>query len=287
MKSRIKQKSISGVAPAFLLNGRTGSWFFIALAAFILFFSLVQPQSVSGVRVLTTDIVTPVLSAFTKPFSNLAETISGVSGMAELRAENAQLKSENMRLKEWYQTALMLQAENKSLQELLNLKVDASYKYVTARVISDAGNAFVKSVLASVGSSEGVQKNQAALSGEGLIGRVVEAGERSSRILLLTDINSRIPVMIEGSRQKAIMAGNNTNYPVLKHLPHDAGIVVDSRVVTSGDGGVFPAGLPIGRITKDSDGNFTVKTYTEMNKVVYVRILDSNTNQNLILFDRK
>ena len=238
-------------------------------------------------RLAATDIMTPVLSAFTQPFQNMAEAVSGVSGVAALRAENAQLKAENIRLKEWYQTALMLQAENQSLQELLNLKVDPAYKYITARVISDAGNAFVKTILVALGSEEGVQKNQAVLAGEGMIGRIIEAGEKSSRILLLNDINSRIPVLIEGSSQKAILAGNNTEFPVLKHLPEDAGVIEGARVVTSGHGGVFPPGLPIGRIVKSPDGELIVKPYAEVNKVSFVRVINSNTDKNLIRADNQ
>lgn len=282
MKSRIQQNSISGIAPAFFVSGRIGSILFTVLASILLLLALLRPQAVSGLRVVTTDVMTPVLSFFTRPFQNMAEAVGSVSGVAALRAENTQLKTENARLKEWYQTALMLQAENQSLQELLNLKVDTTHHYVTARVISDAGNAFVKTVLVSSGEPEGIKKNQAVLAGEGMIGRVIETGQKSSRVLLLTDINSRVPVMVEGSNQKAILYGNNTDYAVLKHLPNDAGMVENARVITSGDGGVFPSGLPIGRIVKGKDDNMIVKLYADMNKVTYIRILDSKSNKNLI-----
>ena len=285
MKSRIHQKSISGIAPFFFLGGRTGSVLFTMIAACLLVLAILRPQVVSGLRIATADLVTPVLSVFAQPFNNIAEAIGSVSGVASLRAENAQLKAENVRLKEWYQTALMLQAENQSLQELLNLKIDTTHAYTTARVISDAGNAFVKTVLLSSGAAEGIQKNQAVLAGEGMIGRVIESGLKASRVLLLTDINSRIPVLIEGSSQKAVMAGNNSLYPTLKHLPHDAGIIEGARVVTSGHGGVFPPGLPIGRISKDQKDNVIIKPYADMNKVTYVRVLNVQPNNNIVYKD--
>ncbi len=285
MISRIRQNSISGLAPAFLFSGRAGAFSLMAMASCLLVLGLVRPQLMTNARLVATDMITPVLSAFAQPFQNMAAAIGSVSGVASIKAENAQLKAENMRLKEWYQTALMLQAENQSLQELLNLKVDPAHKYLTARVISDAGNAYVKTVLISFGTDEGVKKNQAVLAGEGMIGRIIDAGKRSARVLLLNDINSRIPVLIEGSSQKAILAGNNTNHPVLKHLPQDVGIVDGARVVTSGHGGVFPSGLPIGRIVKNIKGDLLVKTYAEMGKVTYVRIVDSASNKNLIRAD--
>lgn len=281
MKSRNRQTSISGLAPSYFLSGRVGSSIFTGIALLLLILTLIRPQAMSDMRVVTTDIVAPVLSVFTQPFQSLAETIGGISGMASLRAENAQLKSENVRLKEWYQTALMLQAENQSLQQLLNLKVETVHKYTTTRIISDAGNAFVKTVLISSGKSEGVDKNQAVLAGEGMIGRVIEAGQNSSRVLLLTDINSRVPVLIEGSSQKAVMAGNNSAFLALKHLPEDAGMVEGARVVTSGHGGVFPSGLPIGRLVKKDNGRFFVQPYVDMNKVTYVRVLSKAVKNNL------
>lgn len=281
MKSRIRQNSISGIAPAFLFSGRSASLTLMILASLILVLGLIKPQFMTDARMGVTDIFTPVLSAFSSPFQNMAEAVGSVSGVTAIRAENIQLKAENIRLKEWYQTALMLQAENQSLQELLDLKVDPSHKYLTARVMSDSGNSYVKTVLISSGSEEGVKKNQAVLSGDGMIGRVHEVGKKSARILLINDINSRVPVLIEGSSQKAIMAGDNSQAPVLKHLPQDAGVLEGARVITSGHGGVFPKGLPIGRVVKNTQGKLIVKTYADMNKVIFVRIVDSTLNQNL------
>jgi rod shape-determining protein MreC len=207
-------------------------------------------------------------------------TISGVSGMAEIKAENAKLKAENVRLKEWYQTALMLQAENQSLKKLLNFKAENTQTFTTSRVISDAGNAFVKTVLVASGSKEGVEKNQAVLAGEGMVGRVSEVGKKASRVLLVTDINSRIPILIEDTNQKAILAGNNSNFPTLKHLPQDSGGIEGKRVITSGHGGIFQPGLPIGRVIKNSSGELAVNLYADIDRVTLVRILKGNSDTN-------
>lgn len=282
MKSRIRHSPISNITTADFFNGRLSFTFFFILASGLLIFSLVRPASLSGVRMGVTDMVTPVISMFTQPFTNAAEAIGSISGITALRAENTQLKAENVRLKEWYQTALMLQAENQSLQELLNLKVNMAHKYTTARVISDAGNAFVKTVLVSLGKNDGVKKNQAVLAGDGMVGRIIESGQKYSRVLLLNDINSRVPILIEGSRQKAVLAGDNSDDLILKHLPKDTGVAEGARVITSGHGGVFPSGLPIGRIVKNSEGRLVVKTYADMNKVTYVRVLDGSLDNRLI-----
>ena len=201
--------------------------------------------------------------------------------VSELRAENARLQSENTRLRDWYQKALMLESENQSLRDLLNLKVETSQKFVTSQVIADSGNAYVHSVLVSAGKKDDVRKGQAVLSGEGMVGRIIETGNNSARVLLLTDFNSRVPVLIEGTSQKAIMVGNNDNSPVLKHLPSDAEIEEGMRIVTSGHGGLFPAGLPIGRIVATDAGQHTVHLYANVNNVRYVRILDTPKDPNL------
>lgn len=282
MKSRIKQKSIAGIAPQFGLGGHSSSLLLIVLASLIFVFGLVKPEAISGLRIAITDIVSPTVSLISSPFQNAAASLSNISGIASLRAENAQLKSENARLKEWYQTALMLQAENQSLQSLLHLKTNPAHKYISTRVLSDASNAFVKTLIVSSGKQEGVKNNQAVLSGDGMIGRVIEAGNNASRVLLITDINSRIPILIEGSQQKAIMAGNNTDFPILKHLSRDSSLVEGARIVTSGDGGVFPTGFPVGRLAKDKNGDLAVKPFVNTDKITHVRIVDAPVTDNLI-----
>ena len=283
MKSHIiRQKSVSYTAPLSVLAGRSGSMVFLTVAILFLLMTLVRPSLLSGTRMNVVDVFAPVLSAISQPFQNMAAAVSSISGRAALKAENVKLEAENARLREWYQTALMLQAENQSLQKLLNLKVSSDHQYVTARVISDGGNAFVKTLLVASGKQSGIQKNQAVLAGEGMIGRIIESGQNASRILLMTDINSRIPIIIQGTNQKAILSGGNNDYPSLQHLPKDTGLLEGARIVTSGDGGVFPYGLPIGTVIVGDEGKATVKPYADMERITYVRVVDTTSNPNLI-----
>lgn len=285
MKSHIRPKSMTGFAPAIIFNNKLSNLTLSFIAFALLILTLSNARFVSEAKIAMTDIVSPVLSGFVQPIRNISQAVGSISGVTALRAENTQLRSENIRLKEWYQTALMLQAENQSLQELLNLQVNPAHKYVTARVISDTNNTYVKTTLIAIGQDKGVKKNQAVLAGNGMIGRVVEVGKNASRVLLLTDINSRIPIIIEGTSQRSILAGNNSKFPELKHLPKDIGVIEGARVITSGHGGVFPAGLPIGRIVKRSKNTFIVQIFADMDKVNYVRIVDSSDNKNLIRAD--
>lgn len=231
-------------------------------------------------RMSAADALMPAVNTITKPITAVADTIRNVSGLSELQTENIRLEQENMKLKEWYQTALLLEAENKSLKDLLNVKVEPGYRTITARIMGDPGNTFVKSLLVSAGSKDGVQKGQAVLSGEGLIGRITDVGEQSARVLLITDVNSRVPILIEDTRQHAVMAGSNGDTTYLKHLPPDGDVKDGSRIVTSGHGGVFPPGLAVGKIVKNDDsgapGGLSVHPYADFNRIVHVRIIDKD-----------
>lgn len=269
------------LVPLFYLGGRGTTVFLLFMASIMLLVSFVRPQTTEGLRTGAADLFLPVFSTISQPFQMAADFIGDVSGVAQMRAEINQLQSENARLREWYQTALMLQSENQSLQALLNLKVEPQFRFVTTRVVADSGNSYVKSFIVAAGANDRVQKGHTVLAENGMIGRIIETGKNTARVLLLTDINSRVPILIEGSRHKAIMSGMNDDLPMLMHLPPDTELEEGGRVVTSGHGGIFPPGVPIGRIIKGEGGKYFVKPFVDMNRVTYVRILDVPQNPNL------
>src|SRR5262249_48700346 len=161
---------------------------------------------------------------------------------------------ENERLLNWQQTALKLASENRRLRELLKLTPDPAATFITARVIASSGGAYVRSLMVRAGSANGVARGQAAVAGEGLVGRVSEVGSRAARVILVTDLNSRVPVVVEGSQQRAMLTGDNSERPFLRYLDTSAQLKVGDRVVTSGQGGVFPPGLPVG-VVASLDGD--------------------------------
>jgi rod shape-determining protein MreC len=157
---------------------------------------------------------------------------------------------------------------------LLDYKPDPRARYIAARVIGDSGGAFVRSVLINAGSRDKVAKGQAAMTGHGLAGRVTAAGLQSARILLITDINSRVPVLVQASRDRAILAGDNSGTPRLVFLPGNASVNTGDIIVTSGHGGIFPAGLPVGRASRSDDGTVRVAPFVEFEKMEFVRVID-------------
>jgi rod shape-determining protein MreC len=236
-------------------------------------------------RAATMDMVAPVLTAVSAPFTAMADNIDSVTNMRDLKAQNIRLEEENVRLQKWYEAALKLQAENQSFRELLNVKADPALAFVTARVISDAGGSFVKSVLLPVGAHDRVQKGNAVMSGHGLVGRVMEVGQSSSRVLLVTDLNSHIPVILQNTRTKAILAGKNQDLMKLERLPPDSGMTVGTRVVTSGDGGQLPPDLPVGTIVSVGADGVWVKPISDIEKLAYVQVVNADVDQTLVTGD--
>lgn len=282
MRVRSRARGISRLLALQNWGFRGTSFLFIATGLLLYAFSALNPASLQGVRLAATDAFAPVIAVVNKPFQVAAEYVNVVSGIAQLQDEVARLKDENARLREWHQTALTLKTENERLSSLLKLKVPESHGFITARVIADAGNTFAQSVLVLGGSNDGLEKGQAVLSGDGLVGRVVESGEKASRILLLTDINSRVPVVIEGTDTRAILAGQNHPYPSLDHLPPDQKVESGARVVTSGHGGLFLPGLPVGQTFVDEQGRVFVQLFADFDRLTYVRVIDKIIDRGIL-----
>ncbi len=229
---------------------------------------------VERARVAVTDTVAPILRVMSEPASAVSNVIGNVRELAGIRDENAELREANARLLQWQSVAQKLETENKSLRSLLALTPEPTASFVTGRVVADAGGAFAQSVIVMAGRSDGVRKGQVVITGNGLVGRVMLAGNSSSRVLLISDINSRIPVLVGESGQRAILAGDNSGRPRLLFLGTAAAAVPGDKVVTSGDAKAFPPGLPVGQVVKIDDGVMEVEPYAARDKLQHVRIVD-------------
>jgi rod shape-determining protein MreC len=229
---------------------------------------------VERLRAAVVDAFAPILSAFAQPLATVNEAIGEVRDLVHLRSENKRLREDNARLRAWEQAARELAAQNQALRDVLKFVPHADEHAVAGRVIADSGGAFVRSLLVDAGARDGVAKGQAVAVGDGLIGRVAEVGEVASRVLLITDLNSRIPVMVESTRDRAILAGDNTDQPRLLYLPPNLVVASGERIVTSGDGGAFPPGLPIGTVASVNDGAVRVQPFANWNRIEFVRIID-------------
>ena len=228
---------------------------------------------VERIRIEVTDLVAPVLDTLSRPIEAVNDAIDYGRNVYGLALENRTLRAENARLLQWQALARQLEAENAQLRALTGFVPEAAATEISARVIGASGGAYVRSVLISAGARHGVRKGQAAVAGTGLAGRVTEVGDRSARVLLITDLNSRIPVVIESSRDQAILAGDNSERPRLDYLRANARVTPGDRVVTSGLGGIFPPGIPVG-VVIGSEAGLRVQPPIDWDRLEFLRLLD-------------
>jgi len=247
----------------------------LVLAAFaLMMFGKIDSVFVERARTLMTDAVAPILSTVARPVDSVSEFARKVEALWGLHAENERLREQNARLIQWQAVARRLDAENQALRQLLNYTEADSIGFVTARVIADTGGAFAHSLLINAGARAGIAKGQAVVTGDGLVGRISGVGSRSARILLITDLNSRIPVAIEPSRARAVLAGDNSDRPRLIHLPPGADLSPGDMVVTSGHGGAFPVGMPVGVVAAVTETGITVQPFVDRARLEVVRVVD-------------
>lgn len=225
-------------------------------------------------RVAVTDAVAPILDAASRPVSSVNDALENARELVHVREENARLRQQLAELNHWQQDARTLQSENMVLRRLLNLAPEAGRSSLTARVIGDQSGVFRRAVLINAGLGDGVRKGQPALTGDGLAGRVAEVGEHSARILLITDLNSRIPVFVGDARDRAILAGDNSGLAGLQYLAPGVHPPVGARVITSGQGGVFPPGLPVGVVAASGEQGIKVQPHVDWQHLEFLRLID-------------
>jgi rod shape-determining protein MreC len=225
-------------------------------------------------RVDLNDALAPVLEAIAEPLNAVASAVRRFQDHFTVYDENQRLREENARLLQWQEVARRLEMENDELRNMLHFTPQGVRGFITGRVIANSGGAFLRNVLLDVGEREGVERGQAALGGDGVVGRVTEVGNRASRVLLLTDLNSRIPVVLEDTRERAVLAGDNTSRPRLLYLPEKSAVQVGDRLITAGAGGIFPPGLPVGAVSSVESGLVRIEPYAELSRLEYLRIVD-------------
>jgi rod shape-determining protein MreC len=251
------------------------SFVLLTIAAFgVLLIGKADTVMLSRLRIWVADSVGPVIHVVSAPVETARETASDVQSYFSLKQQVEALSRENQALRDWEQQARNLKAENESLRTLLKMTPSPRVAFISAPVIADASSGFVRGVIALAGRENGVVKGQAAMAGNGMVGRVQDVGDRVSRVMLLTDINSRLPVLIERTRDQAVLAGNNSDQPDLNYLPRDADVKVGDHVVTSGVGGAFPPGLPVGEVADVADGKIFVQPFADLGRLEFIRMVD-------------
>ncbi|MBP1805798.1 rod shape-determining protein MreC [Rubellimicrobium aerolatum] len=235
----------------------------------------IDSPRVERLRAEVVDEVVPRLDWMLAPVTGLARLAGDVRSYERIHQQNLELRRELRQMTVWREAALRLEQENAKLRDLNNVSLDPALTYVTGTVMADSGSPFRQSVLLNVGGHDGIIDGWPTMDGMGLVGRVSGVGQRTSRVILLTDTSSRIPVTLEPSGQKAILTGDNSLYPLLDFLEDPDAVRPGDRAVTAGDGALFPAGLLVGRVAQGTDGRLRLRLAADYEQLEFVRVLRS------------
>ncbi len=223
-------------------------WFGALIVASLLLLVLSRSDTVITYHISNAfmELTAPIHRMMAGPIARIRAATSEAGSYRYLVDEISRLREENRNLRGLHADVAKLESKLKRYEKLLNATPERQHDAVTARVIADAGSPFVRTVLIDAGSERSIDLGQAVIGAEGLVGRTVSVGHATSRVLLLNDLNSKVPVRVEPHGFRAILAGNNTDFPTLEFLPLGARLEEGDRVVTSGHGGMFPSGLAVG-----------------------------------------
>lgn len=246
----------------------------VLLFALVLLWRIDNPRA-ERIRASLVDRVVPSFEWALAPVTWAGRLIEDFEGYARVYEQNQDLRRELQQMKAWREAAIQLEQENARLLDLNKVQLSPDLTYVTGVVLTDSGSPFRRSVLLNIGASDGIQDGWAAMDGLGLVGRISGVGERTARVILLTDGNSRIPVTIQPSGKRAILAGDTTAAPALDFVENPEDVRAGDRIVTSGDGGVFPPDLLVGQVVRDTNGRLRVRLAADTGRLEFLRVLRS------------
>ena len=244
----------------------------VMLLGLFLLWRIDSPR-VERLRMEITDRVIPNFSAITAPVTAAVNILRSARSYTRIYQQNQELRRELQQMKAWKEAALQREQENARLLDLNNVRLDPKFTKITGVVLADSGSPFRQTVLLNVGRRDGIVDGWAAIDGIGLVGRIAGVGERTSRVILLTDTSSRIAVSIESNGQRAMIVGDNTSRPPLEFLEDPETVRPGDRVVTSGDAGVFPSGLLVGQVTQTQSGRLRVRLAADMQRLEFLRVV--------------
>ena len=224
-------------------------------------------------RVLVIDTFVPSFEWMLRPMTSVVKLAQDYQSYEKLLEQNKELRRELQQMKSWKEAALQLEQENARLLDLSQLRLDSKLTHVSGIVMADSGSPFRQSVLLNIGSRDGIQDGWAAMDGLGLVGRISGVGSSTSRVLLLTDNASQIPVILQPSGQDAIVMGDNSFAPPVEFIENADLVRPGDRIITSGEGGVLPAGLLVGTLAMDPNGRLRTRLAADYERLEFLKVL--------------
>ena len=252
----------------------------VLLLGLFLLWRIDSPR-VERVRMAVIDKVIPNFSWATSPLTGAMNVLRSARSYTRIYQQNQDLRRELQQMMAWKEAALQREQENARLLDLNNVRLDPKFTKITGVVLADSGSPFRQTVLLNVGQRDGIIDGWAAMDGIGLVGRIAGVGERTSRVILLGDTSSRVAVKIESNGQTALVVGDNTSRPPIEFLENSETVYPGDRVVTSGDGGVFPSGILVGQVTQTPSGRLRVRLAADMQRLEFLRVIRHQPRENI------
>ena len=249
----------------------------IALSFSLMFIGKADLVAMRDLRMSSNDFLAPVIDFVSVPIRGIETMAEGIRTVASLRAENVRLQAENDLLQRWRRRAEILESENQQLRSVTGTVSDENRSLITARAVTAPGGSFAHTILIAIGNESGIAAGDPVVTSNGLVGIVYEVGRAYARVLMISDINARIPVMLASSSWPGLTIGRNGEYLELAFLPAEARPEVGELVLTSGHGGILPAGLAVGRVDRVDGDNIRVRPAVEFRNLGYVSILIGDT----------
>jgi rod shape-determining protein MreC len=248
--------------------------FFIILSVIFLITSKINHDFSNKISNIFITISVPIIKIVSFPINGTIDLIVNFGELATAKRENIKLREELFKLQNYYLTSLAIHQENKELRSALNFVKSKTENYKVARIIGMSHQAFDQKLLIDSGKSRDIKEGQIIAGNRGVIGRVSEVFEDKSRILLLTDSSSRIPIIASRARNRGILAGNNSGLMEILYLPKNHQIAVGDKIFTSSDGDTVPPGLLIGVVKKIDKNSVYVSGIEDINSLNIVTIID-------------
>ena len=239
----------------------------------LMFLGKADLAAVRNLRMGGSEFLAPLVDVVSAPIRAIETMIEGVRTVASLRAENVRLQGENDLLKRWRRRAEILESENRQLRSVTGAATVPNRTPITARAVTAPGGGFAHTVLISIGSEKGIVRGNPVVTADGLVGIVIDVGLKHARVLMISDINARIPVILASSSWPGLTVGQNGQFLELKFLPREANPKIGELVLTSGHGGVLPNGLPVGRVEQVKDGKILVRPAVDFRHLSYISVL--------------
>ena len=247
--------------------------FYLVLSFLFLALETFAPSVTVKIRGYANDLVAPILSILAKPISATQSGLERIAGASDVYIDNQRLLDENDRMRQWQKAAQVLMGENERLKAMLKAPAREVPTAATGRVVGIGGGSFERSVIINVGSRDSVRRDYPVVDDSGLLGRVIHVGQISARTLLITDLNSRIPVRFERTGVLAIAEGQNDAYLRLAFLSKNDQITVGDRLLTSGHGAVYPPDIPVGRVVSISGDVVVMEPMALIDRLDFIKVL--------------